>query len=202
MYWKIASLLIIALFCAWVLYESRRTVRLKEKREAAFWERERIANTTRRKPIDHLDYITIPDDLPVNLHSDNDIIASCINIIDELRGDKILNLTGYSNTDLKLEFGAPNITELSRYDQNYTTLVTTLQKWADSLLSIGEKEEAIRILEFMASTKCDIKKTYNILADYYLEIGKPEKIRDLIDIVSETKSLNTGFIKAALEERL
>lgn len=195
-------MLMFALFCAWVMYESRRTVRLKEKREEAFWEREQRANLTRRKPIDHLEYITIPEDLPINLHTDNDDICACIRTIDGLRDEKILNLTGWSNTDLKLEYGAPNITELSRYDQNYTTLVTTLQKWADLLIGFDKKEEAYKILEFMVSTKCDIKKTYTILADHYSETGHPEKIKDLIKIVEDTKSLNTGFIKAALEEQL
>ena len=37
-----------------------------------------------------------------------------------------MHLTGYTNTDLKLEYGAPNIKLLSAYDQRYTTLARTL----------------------------------------------------------------------------
>ena len=35
--------------------------------------------------------------------------------------------------DLKLEYGTANINDLSQYDQNYTLLVRTLQKWAEAL---------------------------------------------------------------------
>ena len=200
MYWKIASLLIFAIFCLWVWYESHRTVDVANREKDAFWEREARANATRRKPIDHLDYIKVPDNLPWTLHTDIDEIASYANIISELKSDKILNLTGYSNTDLKLEYGAPNITELSRYDQNYTTLVTTLQKWADALSDLGNEDEAFKIMEFMVSTGCDIGKTYRLLGKKYLKENDQDSFDKLILTVSNTKSLNKDHIIDSLKE--
>ncbi len=198
MYWKLASLAIFAIFCAWVWYESHRTVNIAKKREEEFWEREREANSTRRKPIDHLDYIKLPKDLPYELHTDNDDISACIRTIKELEGENILNLTGYSNTDLKLEYGAPNITELSRCDQNYTTLVTTFQKWADELLNLGEEAEAVKLMEFCVRTKCDVGKTYRLLAKYYLNNGEIDKYNALLTTIDETKSINKEHIKESL----
>ena len=200
MYWKIASLLIFAIFCLWVYYESHRTVNKAKKEEEAFWEREEKANSTRRKPIDHLDYIKIPDDLPFGLKEDNVNISSYNKIVSELKDQKILNLTGYTNTDLKLEYGAPNITELSRYDQNYTTLVTTLQKWADELSNLNEEDAAFRIMEYMIEIKCDIGKTYRMLGKKYLKENNTEAFDNLIKTISGTRSMNKEYIKASLEE--
>lgn len=200
MYWKIASLLIFAIFCLWNWYEMKSRARKEDEREAAFWEREAKANTVRRKPIDHLDYIQIPDDFPENVLCDNEEIQNCIKVINSLKTDKILNLTGYSNTDLKMEYGAPNLTELSRYDTNYTSLVTTLQKWADILLDKGYEKEAIEIMEYVVSTKADIGRTYRLLAKHYLETGDEEKYHSLIETAKSLKSMNTKYIVESLQK--
>ena len=166
--------------------------------EESFWERENEANNVRRKPIDHLDYISIPSSLPYDIATDNDNIAACIRTIEGIKEDKVLNLTGYTNTDLKLEYGAPNITDLSRYDQNYTTLVTSMQKWADELITLGYEEEAVRIMEFMVSTKCDIGKTYRLLGKYYLQRNENDKFDNLISTIDEIKSINKEYIKESV----
>lgn len=202
MYWKITSLVVLALFFLWIYYESHRTVRLQHKRMDAFWERERRANATRKKPLDGLDYVQIPEDLPRNLHVDDDNIASYIRIIDGMMGEKIVNFTGYSNTDLKLMYGAPNITKLTVYDQNFTTLVTTLQKWADALISYGDKDEAIKIMEYCVSIRSDVGKTYYTLAEYYIENGRDEDYFNLIETAESLNSLNKDYIAQALKDKI
>lgn len=200
MYWKFASLAIFALFCAWVWVESKLSTRRDEKEEEKFWERERRANSTRRKPIDHLNYITIPDNLPYDVCTDNAEIQSVISTLNGLKNNKILNLTGYSNTDLKLEYGAPNITILSTADQNYTTMVTTMQKWADVLIAADHTKEAITIMEFMITTNVDIGKTYRILANHYISSGNRPAFENLITVASSLKSLNRDSIVNSLIE--
>ena len=82
-----------------------------------FWEKELAANRTKRKPLDDLNYIQIPlDTFPMSVLSDNPVILECHEILTELSTEKIVNLTGISNTDLKLQYGAPNIKILSAYD--------------------------------------------------------------------------------------
>ena len=106
----------------------RRSNHKEQSAENAFWEKELKANSTRRKSLDGLNYINIPaNNLPFGALPDDGDVLYCEKIIKNLMEQKIVNLTGYSNTDLKLEYGAPNITELTIYDQNYTTLVTNLQ---------------------------------------------------------------------------
>ncbi len=202
MYWKIASLLMIALFFLWILYESHRTVRVAQKKKEAFWERERRANMTRKKSLDNLDYITIPDDFPYGLHSDDDDISSYVRTINELRGEKIVNFTGYSNTDLKLMYGAPNITKLTLYDQNYTALVTTLQKWAEALIKYENYDEAYKIMEFCISVKTDVGKTYYALAEHYLDEGRDEDFFKLIETAESLNSINKNNIAQALKDKV
>ncbi|MCR5310642.1 MAG: hypothetical protein K6E32_04405 [Lachnospiraceae bacterium] len=200
MYWKIATLLILFIFFLWCFVEVKIRTKKDDDIEEAFWERERKANMVRRKPIDHLDYIKVPSDLPVDLLPDNPEIPGIIETVERISGDKVLNLTGYTNTDLKLMYGAPNITELSLYDQNYTALVTTMQKWADILLDNDHEEEAVKIMEFLISTKADIGRTYRLLGKYYLAHGRNDAFDELKKTASELKSLNGPHILKSLEE--
>lgn len=202
MYWKIASLLMIIIFCFWVRTELSLKTRKDEKEEEKFWEREREANAVRRKPIDHLDYIKIPEDLPYGLPSDNQEIPSIMETIEKLKGEKILNLTGYTNTDLKLEYGAANLTDLSLYDDNFTLLITTLQKWADILYESGMEEEAVKVMEFMVSVRADIGKTYRMLGKYYLNNSKMDKYEELIKISQSLKSMNASNITESIKDLL
>ena len=69
-------------------------------------------------------------------------VSECQQTLLSLSDSPIVNFTGLTNTDLKLMYGAPNIDLLMRYDQNYTTLACTLQKWADKLYGEGYVAEA------------------------------------------------------------
>lgn len=200
MYWIIASFIMFAVFCIWSRIEVSIKMKQEDDTEKKFWKRELEANSVRRKPIDHLDYIKVPDNLPVDLLKDNDDVQAIIATINNLKDDKILNLTGYTNTDLKLEYGAPNITELSKYDQSYTLLVTSLQKWADILIDNGYQKEAIDIMEYLVSTKADIGKTYRLLAKFYKAQNMNEKFTNLIAVASSLKSLNGPNIVTWLKD--
>ena len=186
------NLVILATFlvlCLIVAVSVRSTKNKYEQEERAFWEKERSANSVRRKSLDGLDYIKIPlDQLPTDLHPDNDTIASCLDTIGELSKSPIVNLTGISNTDLKLKYGAPNITLLTLYDQRYTLLASTLQKWAAALMDLDEKEAARTVLEYAVSTKTDVSSTYKTLASIYSEAGDTASIQGLIPVA---ESLNT-----------
>jgi len=199
---KIASLTLIlgfGLFCIWNRLALARMTQIEKEKEDAFWKRESEANSVRRKPIDHLDYIKIPDELYFSLLPDNIDLPGIMATIDELRNSKILNLTGYTNTDLKIMYGTANITDLSLYDQNYTTLVTTLQKWADILLDNKYEKEAVVIMEFLIATNADIGRTYRMLGKYYLKNSMDEEFNKLISRASELKSINSTHIVESLE---
>lgn len=195
-----AILAAFAIFALAVKVGSATTSKMEKDQEEAFWEREREANSVRRKPIDHLDYIKIPDTLPFETASTNDIIEGAVAQIKALSSEKILNLTGYTNTDLKLKYGTANITELTEYDNHYTTLVTTLQKWADALLDANLEKEAVSVMEYSVSIGCDIGKPYRLLAVRYLKENRIDDYESLIAKAEELRSINKNSIVRSLRE--
>ena len=166
-----------------------------------FWERERVANSTRRKPLDDLDYIKLPmEQFPMTLLEDVPKAEDYKQIIISLSELPIVNFTGISNTDLKLRYGAPNIDLLISYDQNYTLLVRTLQQWAQLLYDNGYIDEARQLLEFSVSTGTDVSATYRLLCQIYREQGTPEKISDLYPIAEMLNSAMQKTIVRTLQE--
>lgn len=146
-----------------------------------YYEKEYKANFTRKKSLDNLNYITIPDEiLSLRPANSTEEIDAYIKDLQDLSKEKIVNLTGISNTDLKLTYGTANITILSDYDSHYTNLVTILQKLAERLTAVGEKQDAIMLLEFAVSTGTDISKSYYLLASLYQEQNEGSKVNGLI----------------------
>ena len=187
----LASFLILIVFFN---LRMRRVSRKEEMREAGFWEKERQANSVRKKSLENLDYIHIPVDLlPFGTAGDNAALLKAEEELNALKDEKIVNLTGITNTDLKLEYGAANITQLSQFDQNYTALVCSLQNWGQELYNQGRYEDARDVLEFAVKTRSDITATYRVLVDLYkTKLGlNEEEIQKKIDgLVPIAKNLN------------
>lgn len=181
------------------------SVRKNKKTQAAidkdFWEKEKEANSTRRKPLDDLDYIRLPvEQFPMSLLEDVPKVEDYKQIILTLKEQPVVNFTGISNTELKLRYGAPNIDLLTQYDQNYTLLVRTLQQWAQALYDAGYIDEARRMLEFSVSTGTDISGTYRLLCQIYKEQNTPEKIGSLYPIAEVLNSAMQKSIVRILQE--
>lgn len=167
----------------------RKHNREMQKEQQAFWSRERAANSVRKKPLDNLEYITIPfEKLPCNCHADDPVIADILDSLRVLSERKIVNLTGITNTDLKLTYGTANITVLTEYDQNFTMLVTSLQKWASALYELGAVEETKDILEYAVSVDSDVSSTYELLADIYRSENNTQALDNLIAHAEELSS--------------
>ncbi len=194
----LASVILLCLILRILLKRGNKT---EEKQLSSFWDREREANSTRRKPLDDLDYITLPlECFPTQILTDNETIADCISTIRSLSEKTIVNLTGFTNTDLKLMYGAPNITQLIQYDQNYTSLVRTLQKWAKLLYEQGYIPEARILLEFAVSTRTDVSGTYALLCQIYKEQNEAERIPELLDTANALRSAMKDTIVRIVQE--
>ncbi len=189
------------IFIILVSYEISKSRRQSRKNRQTYWDRENAANSTRRKPLDNLNYIAIPfDSLPMDTLKEDERVAECHKTLRLLSGSPIVNFTGLSNTDLKLEYGAPNIDLLMCYDQSYTTLARTLQQWAKLLYDAGHIQEAEQILEFSMSTNTDVSGSYRLLADIYAAQGRKDKIAGLMEQAKTLKSASRNIIVRILQE--
>jgi hypothetical protein len=184
----------------------RLASRKEEQKEEKFWDRELRSNSVRKKSLDTLEYVHLPYDLlPFGTAGDDENLQAIEDELTALKDLKIVNLTGITNTDLKLEYGTANITALTEYDQNYTTLVIALQKWGDALYTLGRFEDAANVLEFAVKTRTDITATYRLLIDMYktkLGLNEQEiqrKLDGLVPIANSLNSLSRSTILKLLE---
>lgn len=192
-----ASVVILSLL---LMYEIHKHRNKEEKYYQSLIDKEIEANSTRRKPLDDLEYIKIPlDRLPMEVLSDDEKVAEYHSTLRELSESQIVNLTGISNTDLKLKYGAPNIDILMRYDHCYTMLVRTLFEWGEYLYKQGLVSETKTVLEYAVSIGTDVSGTYSLLAKIYDSEGNTDKIKELIPVASEINSLMKDSIVSNLE---
>ena len=92
----IASTLILAAAIAVASSKSRKSAAAMEQE---FWQRERAANNTRRKPLDDLDYIKLPMEIfPMELLEDIPKVEDYRQIILSLNDQPIVNFTGLTAT--------------------------------------------------------------------------------------------------------
>ncbi len=190
----------VLIFLVVVAYKQRKASRKQEKAEKSFWERENQANAVRKQDISNLDYVNLSGaSLPFALFED-EALKECENQVRKLAGEKILNLTGISNTDLKMAYGAANLPLLTQYDLNFTMLVRALNAWGQRLAELSFPDEAISVLSFAVSIGTDIKGSYQLLAKLYRERGEQEKIAGLKESASRLNSLMKEPILAMLDE--
>jgi len=136
----------------------------------------------------------------MHILEENEEICDVLETIHRLTQNKIVNFTGISNTDLKLKYGAPNLPLLMQYDQNYTLLARTLQKWASLLYEAQYTKEAKQILEFAMETRTDVKASYILLARIYQKEDCPEKIEELKALAETLQSASKTLILRNLNE--
>lgn len=173
-----------------------------EKEKDKFWDREALSNSTRKKSLDDLSYIVIPLNTLPYLNTADSKLSQYQELIKDFTEKKIVNLTGFTNTDLKLIYGAPNLPLLTTYDQNFTDLVRLLYTWGERLSALGFTTEAITVLEFGAQCHTDISGHYKLLANIYKKEGHPEKIQNLISIAEDLNSLMKKSILQLLQDSL
>ncbi len=198
---KIPFLASFIVFVSLLSLAIKRSNRAVQKKQEQFWERERQANHVRRKPLDDLDYITVPmDALPVTVMTEDATVKDCLDTLSTLSREKIVNFAGITNTDLKLTYGTANITVLSQYDQNFTLLVQILQKWAETLHGAGYVAEARQVLEYAVSIHSDAGTSYRLLASLYDRDGERERVAALYDAALALTSPSGKTIARTLRE--
>lgn len=199
---KMPFFTLFVLFVIWFTIKLKLSYKENRKSKEAFIERETAANNTRKQSLDDLDYITIPlSKLPFYDETDKEI-SQIQETIKSLSNKKIVNLTGISNTDLKLTYGAANLNDLTEFDRNFTELARTLNKWGKLLYENNCVNDARTVLEFAVAAKTDISGTYTLLADIYSSTGDESHIHELINEANKLESLTKNSIIRKLNDVL
>lgn len=195
------TIIICCSFLALCYVVSRNVSRFKKthgQSHEEFLEQESRANSVRKADISALPYVEIPlDELPL------DALSACGHsaLAEELRAlasVKILNLSMYTNTELKLMYGPANLTTLSDCDDAYTSLIMLLNKIGASLLEADRPDDAEKFLSFAISIGSDITTSYTMLATLYAKKHDINRIDWLIGNADSLTSLSGKTIQSNL----
>lgn len=190
------------IFCTIVIgfllkYERRKHSRKTEADNNAFWSREDAANQVRRKDISQLPYIQIPFDTLPFISDASGEIKNCQNELLALKGIPLLNLSGMSNTDLKLEYGVANLPKLSDCDEACNNMYRIIANLGYYLSKEGYHSEAVAFLEFGIDAGSDLSRNYYVLADEYILAHRYDDLQKLID---RAEHINTPMKPAIIRE--
>lgn len=173
---------VITFFITFKIKLERDTKRQNEKSEA-YLTQEFNALFTRKKEIPESLFIKIPlKDIPLIKDPE------CKLLYDQLMlyGDnKMSNLKGYTNLDLKQLYGISQFDNLVQYEKNYLTFMDILVKYGSILYEKAFIYEAKSVLEGALSYKCDLSKCYFILSDIYFKENKPDLLENLARVAQQ-----------------
>lgn len=180
------------------LLRAKSTLADKKKRDD-FFKKESEANSVKKRDISMLPYIKIDESL-LSVKSDNPEIQALLSELTNLKDKKILNLTGISNTDLKLKYGAANITELTECDDNFASLCKILNLLGKTYYDNGDIAMSKKFLEYAVGIRTDITDTFVTLATIYRDNNESNRIDDLINIAGTLNSLSKQTIILKLND--
>ncbi|MDO5522230.1 MAG: hypothetical protein Q4G58_17175 [bacterium] len=193
-------LCLVLLFCVWLRYERKKAIKIDTEAREAFMQTEKKAQVAREKDISNLDYITVPlHTLPIQKGVDcslDEYIDSLLTISNK----PIVNLSNYTNTELKLAYGIANFDLLSEYDENYFSLIHTLTSYGCSLYETKRYEDAKNILEYAVSIGSDIKLTFLTLAKIYADTKEDARIVGLENHVKEVLPEKSETLVSQIEK--
>lgn len=191
--------MIIIIFLA-IRYRSNQ--QHQDEMQEEFWSMEATANATPSVDLNNLTYITIPlDKFPLGFSKEEEILSLEAQLKD-LSTKPLLNLTGKTNTELKLTYGVPNLEKMAEIGENFDNLTIILRDYAKALLDHKMIAEAITVLEFGAGIGTDISQHYIMLGQCYITLGKTDKVQHLIDKISQSNLLLAPSIVRQLNELL
>lgn len=193
----------IVLVCGFIWIYMKITSQNIGKGTRDFLDRENIANGVRRQSLDNLDYITFAEsDYKVVNPAPNSHIEALYETLDSLLAYKIVNLTGISNTDLKMTYGPANLQDLTDYDQNYTKLARSIYDLGVEFEALGLISEAVKVYNFGIDIGTDISGNYIALANIYVSEGNFDEINRLIECADSIRSLTKNSTIKKLQEIL
>ena len=183
----------------------------QEQQENAYWEREYSANDVRKQSLEDLTFVPFQAEpfYPLTLLG----AESCPEFLEKnpemkdilsrflfLEEQKIVNLTEYTNTDLKYKYGVANLPLLTEYDTNYNELITLLHNYGDILEKEAYHEQTLKVLEYAVSIGTDISGTYMLCAKIYQKNNQWNKLDQLKKEAEKISTSRKNSIVRKLQE--
>lgn len=193
-------LVIFIIFGFWLNFERKKGINQGQQVSQKYWERERQANSTRKKPTNQIHYITISEKSLPFIEIQDKILENCQKKLEILKNKEIANFSGMSNTDLKLEYGVANLTYLQTLDENYIQLMYVLREYGLRLLELKHLPEAKQVLEFALENGTDSPAIYRALRDIYLQENAADSIEYLEFKAKQTESIQRDTLLAILDD--
>lgn len=170
-----------------------RSKHISAKNTKNFWDAESKANQVRKADISNLAYLA----LDLSLLPMDALIPSLSHRakeLEKLASEKIINLSMYTNTELKLMYGPANLEALSYYDGNYLHLIRLLNSIGKELIELGNVSAAKEFLSYSLSIGSDISETFTLLAEIYKSKGRDNDIDLLIQVADRLETINKPTI--------
>lgn len=160
-----------------------------------------MANQTRKKDISHLPILHVEEsELPL-ITTENESVLYYIDHIRKIIKSPMLDLSEYSNTDLKLAYGVGNFKVLANMMKilTFSPRMTNLARACTEAGLYSEAEQTFLLAFHYGSQKMT---DYTSLADIYLHLEEPEKISALIRNVEDGPLPHKEALIQALEQKL
>lgn len=188
------------IFIAWMHFEKRKATKKQEQNSKAFWQREEEANHARNKDISNLPLFQ-PEEgrIPLSPTGDENITYYQEKVRSSLKLP-MMNLSGFSNTDLKLAYGVGNFKTLSDYDENFNVFLMNMSNLGAAFSEAERYADAITVFQLCIEYGSDKSTDYRSLAGLYQITGTPAQIDKLIEQVQQSELPRKSTIVESLSE--
>ena len=172
----------------------KKDTKKNEHKFKDYIELNRKADFTRTKPIENSRFIKIDiSKFPLLEEKDNlseeekkalklqkEVLSSC---------SKKMGHFKESNLELKQLYGIANLESIIEYEENYSSFMTLLFKWAKALAEANFKDYAITVLEEGISLGLDLSKAIIFLADLYKEKNDIPNLEKLYSLTKTSENI-------------
>ncbi len=174
------------IFIVWLHYKKNKATKETKRQSKEFWQMEEAANHARNKDISQLPYFK-PDinDIPMLKLED----ANCQFYQEQIRTcmkSPMIDLSDYTNTELKLAYGVGNFKTLSDYDENFNSFLMNLSNLAKSYCDMELWEEASLTYQLCIRYGSDKSTDYLALGNIYAHTNSRSKLETLIEGVAHS----------------
>lgn len=174
------------IFVLWLHYEKRKSNRKEAQASREFWKREDEANRTRNKDISQLPLFHLEKEaVPLPETDDENTIYNQKQVLESLK-QPMMDLSQYTNTDLKLAYGVGNFKTLSDYDENFNDFLKNMSNLGNSYYKINLYAEAETIFRLCLDNGSRKNSDFKALARVYTATNRPDELLRLIEEVEHS----------------